>query len=224
MRRRSIIRSSALRRRGTGAPRYLLCLKGGRLLSLMVHIVNRKALLVVIPLALFLAAGCSGDPRERANEAIEEANDSIQEHNELFEQARNTYEEAREAIEAGDDPAAESGRIAEARTTLGEARDSLEEAREPLEEVQELEVEDPVREYAAALSEAMEAQVSAENREMEFYELLEEDPALEESREQAGEILSEVDEGYDEAETAYGRAQEIADSNPEVMSPETPAQ
>lgn len=62
----------------------------------------------------------------------------------------------------------------------------------------------------------MDAQIAAEIREIDFYELLEQDPALEDSREEAESILSEVDEGYEEAEEAYGRAQEIA-ANPALL-------
>ncbi len=63
----------------------------------------------------------------------------------------------------------------------------------------------------------MDAQISAEEREMNFYELLEQDPTLQDSRTEAENILSEVDDGYEEAEEAYERAQGLANTNPELL-------
>jgi hypothetical protein len=83
--------------------------------------------------------------------------------------------------------------------------------------VQELDVEHEIGEYAQSLSEAVDAQISAEDREVGFYELLEQDPTLEDSRAEAESILSEIDNGYEEAEEAYERAQEIANDNPELL-------
>ena len=80
-----------------------------------------------------------------------------------------------------------------------------------------LDVELEIEEYARSLSEAVNAQISAEGHEIDFYELLEQDSTLENGRTEAEDILSEVDEGYEEAEEAYERAQEIADANPELL-------
>jgi DNA repair exonuclease SbcCD ATPase subunit len=197
-------------------------LKGSRrdrVLPAMDPILNRYPLLVVITLSVLLA-GCQSlfeDPRERANEAIAEANRSIERHNELFSQARDTYSEVKEQVESGADPSKEAERVTEAKETLEEARGNLEDAREALTGIRELEVDPTVKDYARTLSEAMDAQLTAEAREIEFYEILEDDPALEDRREEALAVLEEVGEGYRRAEAAYERAREIADSNPEVI-------
>lgn len=198
--------------------------KGGKLPSLMAHMINRPAAFAVIFFsALLVTAGCSTpfqqEPRERANEIIGEANEAIARHNQLFEEARSTYDEVRERIESGGDVEGSADRISEARDTLQDARNNLEEAQTALQRVQELEVEEPVREYASTLSEAMDAQLEAEAREIEFYELLEQDPTLEENRDEALELLSEVGEGYQTAEERYQRARELADQNQEIISP-----
>jgi tetratricopeptide (TPR) repeat protein len=101
---------------------------------------------------------------------------------------------------------------------MQEARDKLEEALEPLLEVQELDVEREIGEYARALSEAVDAQISAEDREIDFYKLLEQDPTLEDSRAEAENIFSEVDDEYKVAKEAYERAQELANANPELLT------
>ena len=186
----------------------------------MARILVRPALFVVITLSLPPSAGCAGllgGPYYQANSLVDEANEAIEEHNRLFEETRFAYEGAREAVEAGDDASEEAERIARARETMQEARDALERAREPLSEVQELDVEPEIGEYARSLSEAVDVQLSAEDREIDFYELLEQDPTLEDSRAEAEDILSEVDDGYEEAEEAYERAQEIATANPELL-------
>jgi hypothetical protein len=103
---------------------------------------------------------------------------------------------------------------------MQEARDTLEEARDPLSEVQNLEVEAEVQDYAGLLSEAIEAQLAAESREIDFYEILEQDPTLADNRAEAEDTLTEVDDGYQEAEDAYARAQEIAAANPELLPEE----
>ena len=174
----------------------------------------------MISLSLVLAAGCSGvsgGPRERADDAISEASETIAEHDRLFGEARETYGAAREAIEDGQDPEEQARRIAEARETLAEARTSLEEAREPLLEVRDLDVEPEIKEYAGLVAEAIDAQIAAEAREMEFYEILEGDPILREDRERALGVLSEVEESYERAEASYARSREIADANPELI-------
>jgi chromosome segregation ATPase len=183
--------------------------------------INRSALIVVISISALLLGGCSGvlgtDPREQANEAIVEANESIAEHNQLFEQARDTYADVKEQIEAGEDPSGESDRITEAKETLEEARGKLDNARESLAGVQDLDVDDTIKQYARLLSEAMDAQLGAEAKEIQFYDLLEEDPALENNREQALDLLEEIGAGYERAERTYAEAQELADANPNVI-------
>ena len=183
--------------------------------------INRSALIVVISISAFLLGGCSGvlgnDPREQANEAIVEANESIAQHNQLFEQARDTYADVKQQIEAGEDPSGERDRITEAKETLEDARGNLDDARESLAGVQDLEVDGTIKQYARLLSEAMDAQLAAEAKEVQFYDLLEEDPALENNREQALELLEEIGAGYERAERTYAEAQELADSNPNVI-------
>ena len=183
--------------------------------------INRSVLIVVISISAFLLGGCSGvlgmDPREQANEAIVEANEFIAQHNQLFEQARDTYADVKQQIEAGEDPSRERDRITEAKETLEDARGNLDDARESLAGVQDLEVDGTVKQYARLLSEAMDAQLAAEAKEIQFYDLLEEDPALENNREQALELLEEIGAGYKRAERTYAEAQELADSNPNVI-------
>jgi DNA repair exonuclease SbcCD ATPase subunit len=183
--------------------------------------INRSALIVVISISAFLLGGCSGmlgmDPREQANEAIVEANESIAQHNQLFEQARDTYADVKQQIEAGEDPSGERDRITEAKKTLEDARGNLDDARESLAGVQDLEVDGTIKQYARLLSEAMDAQLAAEAKEIQFYDLLEEDPALENNRKQALELLEEIGTGYERAERTYAEAQELADSNPNVI-------
>ncbi|MDQ5830267.1 MAG: hypothetical protein M3324_10510 [Actinomycetota bacterium] len=80
-----------------------------------------------------------------------------------------------------------------------------------------LDVDPAIKEYASLLSKAMDAQLGAETKEVQFYDLLEEDPALENNRERALDLLSEVGAGYEKAEKAYTQAQEFANSHPEVI-------
>ncbi len=189
----------------------------------MPPMINRRALFVVISLsAMLVLGGCSaltGDPREDANEAIVEANERIAEHNELFEQARSTYADVKESVESGDDPSQEKGRITEARETLQDARTNLEDARDSLGGVQDLDVDPEIKEYARLLAQAMDAQLAAEAKEIQFYEILELDPALENNREKALDLLSEVGDGYEKADRAYGEAREFADSRPKLIEP-----
>jgi hypothetical protein len=183
--------------------------------------INCLAPAVVILLSLFVFAGCSGifgeDPSEQADEAISKANKSISEHNELFDEARSTYADVKEKIESGDDPSKEKENIAEAKDALGKARQDLQDARESLGTVADLDVDPPVKEYASLLSEAMDAQLAAEAREIEFYGILEEDPALQNNRERALDLLSEIGDGYKEAEKTYDEAQEVADEHPKLI-------
>ncbi len=187
----------------------------------MTYIINRQAPIVVILLSVFVLAGCSGvfgeTPREQADQAISSANESISEHNRLFDEARSTYAAVKEKIEAGDDPSKERENITEAKNTLEEARQDLQDAKESLESVRDLDVEPSVKEYAGLLSEAMDDQLAAEAKEIEFYVILEEDPALENNREEALDLLSEVGNGYENAEETYAKAQNLADSHPELI-------
>jgi hypothetical protein len=187
----------------------------------MAHIIDRLALIVVISLSALLLGGCSGvlgeTPREQANDAIVEANQSIAEHNKLVEKARDTYADVKEQIESGEDPSAERDRITEAKNTLEEARGNLDDARESLATVQDLDVDKDIKQYASLLSQAMNAQLAAEAKEVEFYDLLEEDPALENNREKALDLLDEIGAGYEKAEQTYGEAQDLADSKPKVI-------
>lgn len=195
----------------------------------MAHMINRLTLTVVIFLSASLVYGCSGlteTPREQANESISSANEAVSQHNELFRQTRDTYEEVKEQIETSgggsDEENAfneEKDRLRSARGDLEEARSSLEEARTSLEGIQDLEVERPVKRYANVLGGAMEAQISAESSEIDFYALLIEDPTLENNRERAEELLTQAGDGYQDAENSYQEAQELADSNPNLLGP-----
>ncbi len=204
-----------------GKERSLRASKRGRLLSLMRHMINRLAPAVVILLSAFMLAGCSGmfgeNPRDQADEAISDANKSISEHNKLFDEARSTYADVKQKIESGDDPSKEKGRIAEAKNALEEARKDLQDASESLESVAGLDVDPSVKKYAGLLSEAMDAQLAAEAKEIEFYGILEEDPALQNNREKALDLLSEVGEGYQKAEQTYDEAQNLANSHPKLI-------
>jgi hypothetical protein len=191
--------------------------------------INRLAPTVVIALAALLIYGCSPfteDPREQANEAISSANESVSQHNELFRETRDTYQQVKEQIEtsgggSGDENAfeEEKERLASAQGDLEEARSRLEEARGSLEGVQDLDVNRPVKRYANVLGGAMESQISAESSEIDFYGLLIEDPTLENNRERAEELLTQAGDGYQEAENSYQEAQELADSNPDLLGP-----
>lgn len=195
-------------------------LKGGRLPSLMRHMLNLHALGVAMMLSVVFLSGCSdilGDQREEADDAVAEANSAIAEHNQLFDQARGSYATARENIEAGDEPDAQKERITDARETLQEARNNLQDASDRMEEVRKMDVDPTIREYANLLSEAMNAQLAAEAREIEFYEIMEEDPALAGDRERALGILSEASDGYGKAEESYARARELASNNPDII-------
>ena len=187
----------------------------------MPYMINRQALPVVILLSTLLLAGCSGlfgdSPAERADAAIVEANGAISEHNRLFGEARDTYANVKAEIEAGNDPSAQQDNVTEARETMERARTRLQEANASLGEVNDLDVDPTVKRYASLLSDAMEAQISAENREIEFYALLQEDPALENNRQQALDLLEQVGNDYERAEQAYAEARNLADENPDLI-------
>ena len=186
----------------------------------MPYMINRPASIVVILLSTLLLAGCSvfgESPGERADGAIVEANGAISDHNRLFGEARDTYASVKADIEAGDDPSAQQDRITEARDTMERARSRLQEANTSLGEVNDLDVDPAVKRYAGTLSDAMDAQISAENREIEFYTLLQEDPALENNRQEALDLLEQVGNDYDTAERSYTEARNLADENPELI-------
>jgi hypothetical protein len=187
----------------------------------MTHMINRLAPAVVILLSMFVLAGCSGifgeSPREQADEAISNANQSISQHNKLFDEARSTYAEVKQEIESGDDPSKEKDNITDAKTSLQKARKDLQDARASLGTVDDLDVDAPVKKYASLLSEAMDAQLAAEAKEIDFYGILEEDPALQDNREQAMDLLSEVGDGYKEAEKTYSEAQNLANEHPKLI-------
>jgi hypothetical protein len=187
----------------------------------MTYMINRQAPVVVILLSVFVLAGCSGifgtTPREQADAAISNANESISEHNKLFAEARATYDDVKQKIEAGDDPSKEKENIIGAKNNLEKARTHLQDARGSLETVNDLDVDPAVKKYASLLSEAMQDQLDAEAKEIEFYGILEEDPALENNREKALDLLSQVADGYQKAEKTYGEAQDIADSHPKLI-------
>ena len=175
----------------------------------------------MILLSTLLCVGCSGvfgeSPGEQADRAIIEANRDIAEHNRLFDQARATYADVKSEIEAGNDPSAQQDRITEARARMEEASSSLQEARSSLESIDDLDVDPAVKRYANTLSGAMEAQISAEESEIEFYALLEEDPSLENNREEAENLLEQVGNDYEEAEQDYAEARQLADENPDLI-------
>ncbi len=187
----------------------------------MPYMINRQALFVVILLSTLLLAGCSGlfgeSSGEKADGAIMEANGAISEHNRLFGEARDTYASVKAEIEAGDDPSAQQDRITEARDTMEMARSRLQEANTSLDDVNDLDVDPAVKRYAGTLSDAMDAQISAENREIEFYTLLQEDPALENNRQEALDLLEQVGNDYERAEQAYTEARDLADENPDLI-------
>ena len=187
----------------------------------MTYMITRLTPAVVILLSAFLLSGCSGvfgeDPRQQADEAISDANKSISEHNELFDEARSTYADVKQKIESGDDPSKEKDNITEAKNALEKARQDLKDARGSLGTVEDLDVDPSVKKYARLLTKAMDAQLTAEAKEIDFYGLLEEDPALENNREKALDLLSEVGAGYKRAEKTYDKAQDFANAHPNLI-------
>ena len=187
----------------------------------MPHMINRLTSVVVIFLAAFVLAGCSGifvnTPREKADDAISSANESISEHNKLFDEARSTYSSVKEKIEAGDDPSKEKDDITDAKNTLQQARQDLQDARGALATVSDLDVDPAVKQYASLLSKAMDEQLDAEGKEIDFYVILETDPGLQNNREKALGLLAEVGDGYKSAKKTYAKAQHLADSHPKLI-------
>ena len=188
----------------------------------MPQILNRYAPIVVVIFAVLLAFSCSSNSdnsREKANRAVQKANQQIAEHNRLFNQSRDTYTQVKDKLESGGDPKKQKEQIAKASDTLKEARGHLQDARDSLNDVANLKGLDPtVKKYVRLLSQAMDAQLSAEAKELEFYDILKKDPALEKNREKALDLLSEVDDNYKQAENAYAQARELASSNSSVIA------
>lgn len=196
------------------------------------QMLNRYAPFVVVVFSILLLAGCSSGqqgeqttPNERANAIIEEANGRISDHNRLFQQARNSYAQAKQAIESeGSPPSEQRGEISGVIDTMQQGRQNLEEARSSLQRIQELDTSRAVKRYARVLSEGIDAQLAAEEKEIQFYEILQEDPALADNRQRAQNVLDEAQQGYEQAQQSYQRAAEIAEENPQVISaPTTPA-
>lgn len=162
-------------------------------------------------------------PREKANGDISAANEVVAQHNELFQKTRSTYQDVKQQIESSGgegDFKQEKERISAARSNLEKARGNLEDARSSLENVQNIdELEPAVKDYARTLSEAMNAQIDAETKEIQFYDLLQADPILENNRDEAQKLLSDAGDSYQQAKNSYAQAQELANSNPEVLSP-----
>ena len=187
----------------------------------MPHMINRLTPVVVILLAAFVLVGCSGllgnTPREQADQAISSANQSISEHNKLFDEARSTYSSVKEKIETGDDPSKEKDDITEAKKTLQQARQDLKDARGSLERVPDLDVDPAIKQYSSLLAKAMDEQLDAEAKEIEFYGILETDPSLQDNREKAEGLLAEVGDGYKSAQNTYAKAQKLADSHPKLI-------
>ena len=187
----------------------------------MRYMINRPAPVVVILLSALVLAGCSAvfgeSPREQADKAISNANESISKHNVLFDDARSTYADVKQKIESGDDPSKEKDNIAEAKNSLERARKDLQDAKESLGTIADLDIDPSVKEYAGLLSDAMDAQLAAEAKEIEFYGILEEDPTLQNNREKALDLLSEVGQGYQKAENLYQKAQNLANSHPKLI-------
>jgi hypothetical protein len=190
----------------------------------MTYMINRLAPTCVILLSLFVLAGCSGifgeTPREQADEAISNANKSIAEHNKLFDEARSTYAGVKQNIDSGDDPSKEKDNITDAKNALERARGDLQDARDSLGTVEDLDVDPSVKQYARLLSKAMDTQLDAEAKEIDFYSILQGDPALQDNREKALDLLSEVGAGYKQAEKTYGKARDLANAHPKLIEAE----
>lgn len=186
----------------------------------------------MILLSPVIVAGCSSDPRLEANRAIERANEEISAHDELFDEARGIYSETQQAVrEGGENPEStemestgmgttgQAEDISEARDTPEEARDRQQAAQEEISGIQDLEVSQELLRYSRTLDRALADQIRGEEREISFYEILAEDPALEENRDRAIGILAEAEDAY-AAASGYAEAKEIADSNPDLIVPE----
>lgn len=165
--------------------------------------------------------GCSAEPHREADSAIERANGHISAHDDLYDEARAAYDEARNSLQENDGTTAQARSISEAGQKMQEARGRLQQARQEISGIRDLDVSGELQEYVRTLDGALEAQIRAEQREIEFYEIAAEDPALEDSRERATGILAEAEDAYQEAEDGYERAAEIGDSNPRMAAPQS---
>ncbi|WP_119069346.1 hypothetical protein [Rubrobacter indicoceani] len=189
-------------------------------MTLMINPRNAVVVLAVTFLSLGLS-GCSlfSGSQEEASTAFEAANASIDRHNQLFAEARDTYDAVRTDIESGEDPGGQRRDIVQARQNLQEARGHLRAAGEELSSITGMNVEEPVREYADTFTRAVDEQLAAEATEVRFYELLERNPSLDGSRDEALELLEQVGAGYASAEEEYARAQRLANENSDLISP-----
>ncbi len=185
------------------------------------NILNRSLLLVVISFAAFLlVCGCSTleNPSKKANDAIVQANKSISEHNKLVERAHSEYADVRKSLDSGGDPSKEVKRIGDIKSIFQKARGDLSNARDALNSVQDMDVNPKVKKYARLLSSAIDDQLAAESKEIEFYGLLQKDPTLRHNRDQAQKILSQVSQGYESATATYRKAQKLANANPKLIT------
>lgn len=193
-----------------------------KLPSFMTNILNRSFLLVVISFVAFLPVyGCSTleNPSKKANDAIAEANKSISEHNKLVERAHSEYADVKKSLDSGGNPSKEVKRIGEIKSTFQKARGDLSDARDSLNSVQDMDVNPKVKKYTRLLSSAIDDQLAAESKEIEFYGLLQEDPTLKHNRDQAQKILSQASQGYESAAASYQKAQKLANANPKLITP-----
>lgn len=176
-------------------------------------------MIIFAALLTFACSSSSESPREKANQAVAQANQQIAEHNKLFNQSRDTYNQVKDKLESGGDPEKQKEQITKASNTLKKARSHLQDARDSLNGVANLKNLDPkVKKYVRLLSQAMDAQLSAEGKELDFYGVLEKDPALEKNRQKALDLLSEVDKDYKQAKNTYAQARELASSNSSVIA------
>jgi rubrerythrin len=198
----------------------------------MTQMLNRCTPFVFILVSILLLAGCSSGqqgnqttPNERANAIIKEANGKISDHNRLFQKARNSYAATKEAIESkGGEPSQQKEKISGIIDTMRGARQNLNDAQSSLQRIQGLDVSRPVSRYARALSEGINAQLAAEKKEIQFYEILREDPAIADNRERAQKALDGAQQDYEKAQEGSNRATKIAEQNPQITSAsETPA-
>ena len=157
------------------------------------------------------------DQHKEAENAVTRANEEIAKHNQLFDHARESYGSAREKIEAGEDPDKQKDEITEARKTLQRAHDNLQSASTHMQNMRELDVDPVIKKYGGLLSKMMGAQLSSEAREIEFYGIMEKDPALKENRDRALKILSEAGDDHRQAEKYYADASELAKSHPKII-------
>jgi outer membrane murein-binding lipoprotein Lpp len=157
----------------------------------MRYMINRLAPVVVILLSAFVLAGCSAVFGENPREQADQA---ISNANKSIAQHNELFEDARSTY-ADVKQKIESGEDpSKEKDNIAEAKNTLEEARTYLQD-------------------------AAEAKEIEFYGILEEDPALQENREEALDLLSEVGEGYQKAKKIYDEAHDVANAHPRLIQP-----